>query len=326
MCMFLIPRFLKPKKNLMALLRVNAGICQNVTIQKLIKSVDVYNEPLPLVFLLACAIVKTDKSQLTNQLAGVISHERFGNAMNMAAFQKICKLYNEHNIQVLAQKGLVQKLLYPAATRPMNDADFAVPKNAYRNAIDLAVEDGFHINHDMLFSADLQLRDMGCVDVHYSLFKGANPQMDDAIWSRARKIQINGLNVFIPSPEDILVIIMCEFYGNFLFEAGSKDTAICDIFAQHPQWVLDAYKIISDTPDLNWGQIMRTAQMSGYDYQIKILTRLLNKIIPGIISTHARKIIDHCCPDNIVNKYLKRDKKIVYLHKINHRFYMKEKL
>ena len=293
-------------------------------IKKLIKSVDVYNEPLPLVFLLACAIVKTEKSLLTNQLAGVITHEKFGNAMNMGAFQKICKLYNDNKINILAQKGLVQKLLYPASVRPMNDADFAVPKNVYRNAIDLAVENGFHINHDMLFSADLQLRDLGCVDVHYALFKGANPQMDEDIWSRAHQIETNGLKVMIPCPEDILVIIMCEFYGNFLFEAGSKDTAVSDIFAQHPQWVLDAYKIISENPNLNWGQIMRTAKMSGYDYQIKILTRLLNKIIPGIVSPHAVKVIDHCCPDSVVNKYLKRDKKIVRLHKINHAFYVKE--
>lgn len=319
--MFFIPRFLKPSRKLVRLLRINAGIDAKTNIKKLLKSIDVYNEPLPLVFLLACAVIKTDREQLSNQLAGVISHERFGNAMTMGAFQKICRLYNEHNIPVLAQKGLVQKLLYPNATRPMNDADFAVPKSVYRDAVDLAVENGFHINHDMLFSADLQFRDMGCVDVHYALFKGANPQMDDAIWFRAHKIQTNGLEVLIPSAEDILVIIMCEFYGNFLFEAGSKDTDIKYIFAQHPQWVLDAYKIISDTPNLNWGQIMRTAQMSGYDYQIKILTRILNKIIPGIISTHAKKIIDHCCPDYVVNKRLKRDRKIVYLHKINHKFY-----
>lgn len=207
------------------------------------------------------------------------------------------------------------------STRPMNDADFAVPKDVYRNAIDLAVENGFHINHDMLFSADLQLRDMGCVDVHYSLFKGANPQMDSLIWLRARKIRTNDMDVMIPSDEDILLIIMCEFYGNFLFEAGSKDTAIRDIFANHPQWVLDARKIISDNPNLNWGRIMQTARMSGYGYQIKILTRLLNKILPGTVSTHALKIIDHFCPDYIVRKHLKRDKKIVYLHKINHKFY-----
>lgn len=322
--MFFIPRFLKPGKNLQYLLRINAGVKTKTNIDKLLKKIDVYNEPLQLVFLLACAIIKTDKSKLTKQLAGVISHERFGNAMNMSAFQKICKLYNENNIPVLAQKGLVQKLLYPASTRPMNDADFAVPKDVYRDAINLAVNNGFHINHDMLFSADLQFRDMGCVDVHYSLFKGANPQMDNLIWMRARKINSNGADVLIPCDEDILVIIMCEFYGNFLFEAGSRDTDIKYIFSQHPQWVLDAHKIIRDKPNLNWGRIMQTAQMSGYDYQIKILTRLLNKIIPGTVSNHALKIIDHFCPDYIVRKYLRRDKKIVYLHKINHIYYQKE--
>ena len=320
--MLFIPRFLYPKKSLVNILRINAGVNRPNNIPDLIKSVDVYNEPLPFVFLLACAIIKSDKKQLTKQLAGVISHEKFGNAMNMAAFQKICKLYNENNIHVLAMKGLVQKLLYPQSVRPMNDADFAIPKDVYRNAIDMATKNGFHINYDMIYSADLQLRDMGCVDVHYMLIKGSNPEMDDVIFKRAQPLHVMNLDVLIPIPEDILVIIMCEFYGNFIFEAGSRKVCIDDIFANHPQWVLDAYKIISDNPNLDWAKIMTTAKMSGYDYQIKILSRLLNKIIPGLISPDARKIIDRLCPDYIVRKYIKRDKKIVYLHDKNHKLYM----
>ena len=322
--MLFIPKFLEPKKNLLNLLRVITGVNKNPDINALIKSVDVYTEPLQKVWLLASIVSVIDKTKLSKQLLGVLSHEKFGNAMTMAAFQKICKLYNDNNIPVLAQKGLVQKLLYPQSMRPMNDADFAVPKNVYRHAIDLALENGFHINHDMLFSADLQLRDQGCVDVHYALFKGAAPQMDNEIFNRATPISALGCNILIPSPEDILVIIMCEFYGNFLFEAGSKDTDITQIFDKHPQWVLDSYKIISDNPDLNWGKIMQTAKLSGYDYQIKLLTKLLNKIIPNIIPEHARRVIDFMCPDSVVKRYLKRDKKIVYLHAKNHKFYMKE--
>ena len=324
--MFFIPKFLKPKKNLVNLLRVLAGVNKKPNIQKLIKSVDVYNEPLQKVFLLASVVSKFDKSLLSKQLAGVLSHEKFGNAMNMAAFQKICKLYNNNGIVPLAQKGLVQKLLYPQSTRPMNDADFAVPKNVYRNAINLATTDGFHINHDMLFSADLQLRDQGCVDVHYALFKGANPRMDDEIFNRASHLSTMGCDVLIPSPEDIIVIIMCEFYGNFLFEAGSADTDTNKIFDSHPQWVLDTYKIIHDYPELNWGKIMKTAKMSGYDYQIRILTKLLNKIIPNIIPRHAQKVMEYMCPDRVVKHYLKRDKKLVYMHQQSYKYYQMENL
>lgn len=323
--MFFIPRFLKPKKNIVKILRIHTGIYKKVNVKRLFKSVDVYNEPLQLVFLLATAIQKIDKNKLPKQLTGVISHEYFGNAMTMAAFQKICKLYNKHNIPVLPQKGLVHKLLMPEIIRPMNDADFAVPKTVYRDAIKIATDNGFHINHDMLFSADLQMGNMGCVDVHYAIFKGSNPDMDDAIFWRAKPTSFDGLSVLMPTPEDRLIIIMCEFYGNFLFEAGSRDTDIKKIFATHPLWVLDAYDIIKKH-SLNWGQLMRTAQMSGYSYQIKILTRLLNKILPGTVSGHACKVIDSMCPDSVVNKYLKRDKKIVQIHSKNHKRYIKEDL
>lgn len=319
--MIFIPHFLIPQRNIVRLLRTHAGVHKNVNIKKLIKSVNVYTEPLQLVFLLASAIYKLDKKQLSKQFAGVITHAVFSNATTMAAFKKICQQYNKHNIPVLAIKGLVHKLLYPHSTRPMNDADFAVPKHCYRNAIKIAVDSGFHINHDMKFSADLQLRDQGCIDIHYALFKGTNPKMDDVIFNRAKPISIMDCNVLIPQPEDIIIIEMCEFYGNFLFEAGSIDTDIKKIFAAHPQWVLDIYKIICENPNLNWGEIMKTAKMSEYDYQIKILAKLMNKIIPNAIPNHAMCVIDFMCPDATVKRYLKRDKKLVYMHKHNYKIY-----
>lgn len=321
-----IPKFLLPQKNLVRLLQTHAGLYKSPDIQKLIKSVDVYTEPLQLVFLLASAIYKYDKTKLTKQLAGVINHEVFSNAMNMAAFQKICRLYNAENIPVLATKGLVHKLLYPHSTRPMNDADFVVPKSVYRHAINLAVENGFHINHDLRFSADLQLRDQGCIDIHYALFKGTNPRMDDVVFNRAKHINVMGCNVLIPQPEDIIIIEMCEFYGNFIFEGLSLDTDISRIFSSHPQWVLDVYKIIRENPNLNWGEIMRTTQMSGYEYQIKLLAKLMNKIIPNAIPPHATKVIDFMCPDDVVRNYVKRDEKIVFMHKNNYKLYKNNKV
>lgn len=324
--MFRIPRFLIPHRSIVNILRINAGFIKKTNIHKLERSIDVYKEPLPIVFMLAMAIHKLNPSLLSKQLLGVLNYTRFRNAMNMAAFQKICKLFTKHNIPILAQKGLVQKLLFPQTIRPMNDADFAVPKDIYRKSIELAVEDGFHINHDMIGSADLQYKDQGCIDIHYALFKGANPKMDDTIWYRSQKVPYCGTEISIPCPEDILVIILCEFYGNFIYEAGSKKTDPAQIFANHPQWVLDAYKIIVENPELSWGKVMHTANMSGYDYQIKILTKLLNKILPNTISKHAAKIIDFMCPDEVVKKYLKRDKKIVKIYKANHKLYKKQQL
>ncbi len=323
--MLRIPKFLTPQKNLIHLLRTHAGVYKSPNIQKLIKSVDVYTEPLQLVFMLASAVYKYDKKQLSKQLAGVINHEVFQNAMNMAAFQKICKLYNQENIPVLATKGLVHKLLYPHSTRPMNDADFVVPKPIYRQAIDMAVENGFHINHDLRFSADLQLRDQGCIDIHFAIFKGTNPKMDSVMFNRAKPLHAMGCDVLIPKPEDIIIIEMCEFYGNFIFEGLSLDTDVNKIFASHPQWVLDVYKIICENPNLNWGEIMRTAKMSNYDYQIKILAKLLNTILPNAIPAHAWKVIDFMCPDELVNQYVKRDEKLVYMHKHNYKLYNRNK-
>jgi len=49
----------------------------------------------------------------------------------------------------------------------------------------------------------------------------------------------------------------------------------------------------------------------------------LQKIIPGCISVHARKVIDYMCPDTMLYKYISRDYKIIQLHNKNSLRYYK---
>jgi len=312
--MFLVPKYLKPKKSIIKLLRINAGLKCRISSKRLMKLIDIYQEPLPLVFLLAMAVYISDKKSISKHLMGVIEHAHLGNFLTMAAFQKICKTFNKQNIPVLAEKGLVYKLLHPNTVRPMNDADFAVPKDLYRKAVNIAIQTGFHLNHDMTGSADMQYEDKGCIDIHYSLFKGSNPELDKDIFSRAKEIDFNDCKVLVPIPEDRIVIIMCEFYGNFLYEAGTLTADIHNIFKEHPQWALDIFGIIKNNRNLNWGHIMKVAEKSKCSYQIKILSKILNTIFPGIISEHMNKVMDFMCPDSVVNLYLNRDLKIMRLN------------
>ncbi|MBQ3039002.1 MAG: nucleotidyltransferase family protein [Alphaproteobacteria bacterium] len=321
--MIYIPKFLIPTGSLVKLYRIIAGTAPSGGLKTLQKRIDIFSEPLPMVFLLANQLGQ-NKYKLSPKLNGVLSHIRFGNAFAMSAFERALGALNAQKIPVLAQKGLVAKIQNPQIIRPMSDADFAVPNKQYRRAIDAAIDAGFTLQFNMLGSADLQYRDMGKIDIHHAMFKGANPRMDELIWKRAIPTKYQNHTIYIPTPEDHMVMIMCEFYGNFLYECADPYRKPERQFGQHPMWVLDARNIILRNPNLNWAQIINTAELSEYGYQIRILAKLLNKIFPRLISKPNLRIMKKICPDTYVLQKTIRDNKIVKLHQLNSKWFKQQ--
>ena len=318
--MIRIPSFLYPSRELINLYRIHAGVYRDKKWARIERKIDVVAEPLPMVFLLASALIKLGINP-SAQLRGVLSHARFANVLTMSTFYRAACALSGANIPFMAQKGLVFKLLSPDVIRPMNDTDIAVLSSDYSRAIDVTKSAGFELKHNMMGSADMQYRDMGRIDIHNQLFKGANPITSDLIISNATPHKYRDVDVLIPSPSDNMAIIMCEFYGNFIYECGDPTRKINRQFKQHPMWVLDAYNLIKNHPDLDWARVMHIAKLSGYEYQIRILAKLLNKIFPGIISKNAIRMMRKMCPDYTVWPRVHRDKKIVRIHKMNNEYY-----
>lgn len=318
--MIRIPHFLRPSRELVALYRIHAGIYRGNKWQKIERKIDVVIEPLPMVFLLSSALIKLGITP-SAQLRGVLSHARFANVLTMSTFYRAARALADADIPFIAQKGLAFKLILPDVIRPMNDADIAVLKKDYSNSLDVATAAGFEIKHDMLGSADLQYRDMGRVDIHVQLFKGANPITTDMVMANATRYQYRDTDVFVPCPADNLAIIMCEFYGNFIYECGDPTRKLNRQFKQHPMWVLDAYNLIKNNPDFDWARVMQIAKLSGYEYQIRVMTKLLNKILPGLVPNHVMKMMRKMCPDYVVWTRMHRDKKMVRIHKLNGEYY-----
>lgn len=318
--MIRIPSFLYPSRELVALYRIHAGIYSGKKWKKIERKIDVVAEPLPMVFLLASALIKLGVTP-SAQLRGVLSHARFANVLTMSTFFRAARALSDADIPFVAQKGLVFKLMSPDVIRPMNDADIAVLKKDYSNSLSVLRSIGFEVVHNMYGSADLQYRDMGRVDVHVQLFKGANPAATDLVMANAIKYKYRDATVYIPCPADNLAIIMCEFYGNFIYECGDPTRKLNRQFKQHPMWVLDAYNLIKNNPDLDWARVMQIAKLSGYEYQIRIMTKLLNKIMPNLVPRHVMRMMRKMCPDYVVWARMHRDKKIVRIHKLNGEYY-----
>ncbi len=318
--MIRIPSFLYPSRELVTLYRIHAGIYSGKKWQKIERKIDVVVEPLPMVFLLSSALIKLGVTP-SAQLRGVLSHARFANILTMSTFYRAAHALSDSGIPFIAQKGLVFKLTSPDVIRPMNDADIAVLQSDYSRAINVAKSAGFDIKHSMSGSADMQYRDMGRIDIHVQLFKGANPVTTDLVMSNATQHKYRDSDVFVPCAADNLAIIMCEFYGNYIFECGDPTRKLNRQFKQHPMWVLDAYNLIKNNPDLDWARVMHIAKLSGYEYQIRILAKLLNKILPGLIPNSAIRLMRKMCPDYVVWTRMHRDKKIVRIHKLNGEYY-----
>lgn len=318
--MIRIPAFLHPSRELIDLYRIHAGVYRGKKWSRIARKIDVVVEPLPMVFLLASALIKLGISP-SAQLRGVLSHARFSNVLTMSTFERLARALSNEKIPLLAQKGLIFKLTSPNVIRPINDADIAVFKSDYARSIDVAKSVGFELKHQMMGSADMQYRDMGRVDIHVHLFKGINPITTDLVMSNATTHRYQDMDILIPCAADNLAIIMCEFYGNFIYECGDPTRKINRQFKQHPMWVLDAYNLIKNNPDLDWGRVMNIAKLSGYEYQIRILAKLLNKIFPGLISKNTMRLMRKMCPDYTVWPRVHRDKKMVNIHRLNSEYY-----
>ena len=127
----------------------------------------------------------------------------------------------EHGIDVMVLKGAALMILLPMKLGPRitADLDIMVKRADFEKAINILYGLGWQTTSDSVESAKLRWRfDSGInlnlglhgdIDIHHQPFKG--PILDEnvlsSLWSKATKHDFNGYKVFVPSAEDLLVMI-----------------------------------------------------------------------------------------------------------------------
>jgi hypothetical protein len=184
----------------------------------------------------------------------------------------------------------------------MNDFDFAVPRDRYADAVEIAEAAGFKLDHDMRHSCDMSYRG-NAIDIHISVVKGGSRELNENIWKFAMPMDAFGGRVMIPDNDGLALIALCGYYHNFIFEGASIDQKIEEICTAHPMWIFDILSI-----KFNWQNVIEIAALSDYDYQARLVGELLNKIVPGAAPL---ELLERMCPNERMKPFIKRDEAMV---------------
>ena len=312
-----MPFFLSLDRNFIDLIRIHVGYDKPDRLERVIKRLDIWHRPLMTTYF-ACIVANKYKLK-DARLNGILDHCRFKNSIIANTFSDISKKLNDAGIPVLAIKGVARRLLNNKDIRPMNDADFCVPKLDYKRAVEIAKDNGFNVMHSLYYSCDMLRGIHGAIDIHNTIFRGCSPASDKLIWSRAQRVSGFGTDVFVPCAEDLLFISACDYYGDFIYSMSSGKIDLDSIAIAHPFVLPEIINSIKNNPDLDWRRVMEIAEMSNAGYQIRAIVAQIEKIHPGIITDDAKKIMAEICPDNTYKHFIARDERIVKMYDTSRR-------
>ena len=187
----------------------------------------------------------SQKFKMSYTLTGLLNNS------NYTELEKIQKTFQAEGIELILLKGShLAKFVYrDIGLRAMSDIDIMVKKEEFLKALELLFQMGFgapseeklesierfkanfnkispNLRH---FPSLVDQRKKVKLDLHFSPVKLTAPfNIDiDGLWERSKKAEINGTNVLLLSPEDLLLHISIHNSYNHKFKFyGIK--AICD--------------------------------------------------------------------------------------------------
>jgi hypothetical protein len=142
----------------------------------------------------------------------------------------LVRLLARASIPVLLLKGayLGEHVYANIGLRSMADVDLLVPRDAIPSAIQIAQQAGFMPDRQFFADADGVLhyhappmtKNGLIVELHWGLTRESNlPEINvDDLWARAHRIEVNGVEAWSLSPEDLLLhLAVHASYGHRLF-------------------------------------------------------------------------------------------------------------
>jgi len=215
--------------------------------------------------------------EIKPRLSGVLRYFLYHNTTLGAAFREVATEMRRNDIPVLMMKGIAMKYLRPGSTRAMFDVDFAVPPDQLDEAVRLALNMGFKNTHarPLSHSVDLLKAPNIALDIHRFLTKNEQHKTavtDRAIWSRATQVTAFGAVVLMPTPEDLLFLLLVNAYHN-----------ICHLHNFHGNfmWLFDCAHILREKPDFNWDIVIDNAEKNGQSYQLRVMLELFRHFLPA---------------------------------------------
>ena len=210
------------------------------------------------------------------RLKGLFNYFRFQNLKLTSSFVKIAKILNENNIPFLILKGYAMKYFRPDLPRPMGDIDIIVHEKDYIKCIDICKKLGYRCCF-FIHSVDLHEPDSeeGLLDIHRYIDMGSNSERKytKELFKRAKTIVYNGIEMLIPSYEDLFFLILVNISKN-LYERTSKASNIYALF--------DSAYLLS-RENFNWEIVLGNIKLTHTATKAAFVVKFINSIVPNLI-------------------------------------------
>ncbi len=217
------------------------------------------------------------------RLMGLLNNIRFKNVKTFSHLVKIGRILNENNIVPIVLKGGIMRVLRPELPRIMGDIDILVEEKNFLKSANLATEIGYTYDKIDIHSIDLHDKDgKGALDVHKFIYMGGknDKKILSGLFKRATKQNTFGIDILVPSNEDLLFIVLNNLARN-LRDNTSKAGTLFSIF--------DCHYLINSKKDFNWNIVIENAKLSGTQIYINFAMKFINYLTPYVLQDFLNK-------------------------------------
>ena len=209
------------------------------------------------------------------RIDGLIRFFHFANTKTLAHFSRIGKALNKAGIPILLFKGAAMRALRPELPRPMGDSDILIPSERIDEATRIGEGLGYlHCREESKHAVDFHTEAESAVDVHHSIF---DPDRDytafhRGLFERARPATAFGVDVLLPSREDLCFLVMANLTKNL-----REHTTLHSIYFS----LEDCAWLQKDAP-LDWDIVREDAMKSGHEVETSLAAAFMNAAVPGL--------------------------------------------
>jgi hypothetical protein len=218
------------------------------------------------------------------RLKGLLDFYKFKNIKLFSHFVKICNEFKKNGIdEIMVLKGGAMKHLRKEFPRVMGDIDILVRKEFYEKAGQIAEKMGYDCAWD-IHSVDLHPKNSqeGIMDIHKYIYMntGFEENINNDLFNRAKKVNMHGIDVLIPSNVDMLFIALVNMTRN-LTNKTSINGVLFTLF--------DVQFLINSNPDFDWNIVIKNAQKTKTEVQICFATKFINAIVPNLLPEEIKQ-------------------------------------
>lgn len=206
------------------------------------------------------------------RLKGVHRYHQVHNSMGIPWLVRQLKKLTEAGIPVMFLKGAALLAYYvPDRPRLMWDYDIAVPVKDFKRAVRLILDAGNTFMQESPHSVSMK-GDRDEIDLHHWIFKTYGEQ-DCDIWERAEAFQFHGIEVHVPSAEDMLIHLLDTQSRNYFRMEGIE---------RRMQWFYDCRRIWEGAGGMDLEHLAARAEELHARERVRMMLRLFIQCFPEL--------------------------------------------